>query len=297
MPGTTTGTFKFPVPSYSDAADGPKGFTDLGNAVDALLSQRFGTSSEISSDAAGLHLTGTRSGGGWLVPDGDIVVGRVDVAANRGIYVLNRSSNGKSVSVRFSADAGVLHCQGVYDGVEAASFILAQSGELDIYSGSPLVARPMPFAVATATPHISLSGQAMKSAVVNYPPNRFTVRPVVGATAFHYSGTVYAAIVGFADVSSVTVSNGLRDGNAVTIATDCHVTMHQMTPGAAAGLAQQRESVESLAPNGAASCQNSECPSYGIDVPGVYFEHTGMAWCADCDRECADVITTKARYQ
>lgn len=212
MPGTPTPYYGFPIPAYNDPADAPHDFEQLAQKIEDTLKNGY------TIPGGSLTVGDKASGTGYSL----LVHRNLSSAQYEGAFALT-SNNSNSIAMNVGLVGDIKQ-----------QLLLSVTGMLQIRDITAALYRPIPFAMWTDVRSLTLTTTAVATVAITLPVGRFTVAPVVTASATHASN-VYAGIVSAVSAASVTVGARHIDGTATTSTVNMCTTAFQMTPTAASG--------------------------------------------------------------
>jgi len=164
----TAGRYKWPVPALSDLADGPAGFSNLGNAAENTVT---GVDDRVASVEA------IKTGSPF-----DVKVG-VPNSTNQQIITVQRLVGTDLWEMRIQVnDATDPFVFGTYKGgVKQARFSMQPTGQIMVDSGGTW--RPIPFAIQVKNVPVPVAGVNYGTAKFALQAGRFTAIPYVWCTS------------------------------------------------------------------------------------------------------------------
>ena len=188
------------------------------------------------------------------------------------------------------------HWQGLADAVDAllkSKFVeRAADGSAVIITGG--VSRPLPFAQAALLVNGNVAASNFAVQAFTFPASRFTVPPVLVATAASWPFNV--SIYGATTAAGGNVAWIHNDGQSVTQALSAHVHAVQMTPTTAPA-ADPAESAPGTA-EVVATCRTGGCPNADIPltitvmtVDPMGNPMTPSVSCGVCGQPITDLVT------
>jgi hypothetical protein len=229
----------------------------------------------------------------WNVPNGNLVLGDSANTAAR-IFRFRRLVGAVAYETIVYLDSAtyplIIQCTAA--GVTKNQITLGGDGSILVWSGSTVIARPVPFAMAAGVVSVTRTASNVGWAQMNWPVNRFTQPPILTCSAIDSTALNNAGSWGGTNVTYGLASLNANSNVAGTATIQVYWSAVQMTPASAPGL---MTSSLLLADDGTveilSTCRTADCENENLAITSVVPDVAGgSVWCGACGQAIDDVV-------